>query len=127
MSIENTLERIAAALEAIERKLNANEAAPEKPKPARSAAKPKAETTSSTADTSAETPSSAGSPASDTDDIPSALGYEAHVKPLILKIGAQKGRDAILALLGEYGVKSGQELTSDQYVAFVASANEVLG
>lgn len=134
MSIENTLERIATALETLAgRTTQPAEAAPEKTKPARSAAKPSAKDTSSTADTSEETPSGEvkdeQSDASGTDDTPpgATLDYEAEVKPLILKIGAQKGRDAILALLKEYGVSSGQALTADQYEAFVASAKEVLG
>ena len=127
MSIENTLERIATALEQIAG--SHTRPVEETPKPARSAARPK--TTSPTADISEETPSGEVKdeqpPASATAEAPSSFDYEADVKPLILKIGAQKGRDAILSLLGEYGVKSGQELTEDQYEAFATSAKEVLG
>lgn len=136
MSIENTLERIAAALEGIERKLNpaevpvSEDAAP-KPKLARSAPKPSATTTSPTADTKEETPSgdqaSEQPAASGTADDQSALTYEVDVKPLILKVGAQKGRDAVLKLFADYEVKNGQELTAEQWPDFIASANEVLG
>jgi len=135
MSIEATLERIAAALEAIANNspvlVPAADAAPEKPKRAPSAPKPSAETTSPTAGTKEETPSGEATGnqavASDTAGDPSELTYEADVKPLILKVGGTKGRDAAIGLLNEFEVDKGDKLDPAQWPAFIARANEVLG
>lgn len=48
------------------------------------------------------------------------------VKPLILKINADKGRNAAAAALSKFGVTKGPDLKPEQYAPFVAHANEVL-
>lgn len=48
-----------------------------------------------------------------------AISYEEDIRPL-LRAKSLANRDALVALLGKFGVKSGQELTADQYPAFLA-------
>lgn len=50
----------------------------------------------------------------------------AQVKPLILKINTDKGRDAATAALAKFGVTKGPELKPEQFADFIAHANEVL-
>lgn len=58
---------------------------------------------------------------------PAALTYEANVRPLALRLSAEKGRDALVALLAKFGVKKGQDLVPDQFPAFIDAANAALG
>lgn len=141
MSIENTLERIATALEQIAgnhtRPVEGTDEtpAPEKPKRAPSAAKASEPKGTSPTDASqeqqpsgeAETPSAQEQAASSSGETQSDLSYEGDVKPLILKVGGTKGRDAAIDLLGEFDVDKGDKLDPAQWPAFIARANEVLG
>jgi hypothetical protein len=125
--IEQELARLSAAIEALNATLaqghaavDAREPTPEKPKPAQRAAKK--ETTTPTT-TTEEAPASGDQ---ETETSPVEIDYEKDVKPLILKVGGTKGRDAAVALLGEFDVKAGTALTADQYPAVIARANELL-
>ena len=48
------------------------------------------------------------------------------VKALILKLNTAKGRDALVAALGKFGVAKGPELKPEQYAEFVDHANQVI-
>lgn len=57
---------------------------------------------------------------------PAEMTYEENVRPLALKVAGTKGRDALVALFTEFGVKSGPALKPEQFAAFIARCNEVL-
>jgi hypothetical protein len=57
---------------------------------------------------------------------PAALTYEADVRPVAIKVAGKLGRDALVALFAEFGVKAGPELPADKFAPFIARANEVL-
>ncbi len=48
------------------------------------------------------------------------------VSKLVLQIAKEKGRPAIIELLGKFGAAKAPELKAADYEAFVAAANEVL-
>ena len=56
-----------------------------------------------------------------------ALDYEKDVRPLLVKVSTGKGRDALVALLKDFGATKGDQLKADQLEAVVAAANELLG
>lgn len=56
-----------------------------------------------------------------------ALDYEKDVKPLVLKLGATKGRDAVVATFGTLGVAKGTELTAEQLPGARAAFEAALG
>jgi hypothetical protein len=62
------------------------------------------------------------------DDIPDfkidAISYEEDIRPLI-RTKSLANRDALVALLGKFNVKSGQELTADQYPAFLVGLKAI--
>lgn len=91
------------------------------------AKKPAAETapTPSTGGTSASAESAAPSDTgASTGDAPERTVDDA--KALTMKIVADKGRDAAVALLGKYGVPVAAKLPADQIAAFCADADAVL-
>lgn len=55
-----------------------------------------------------------------------ALTYEAHVKPLVIKAGGVKGRDAVVALLGTFGVAKGPDLKPEQLPAVKAGLEALI-
>lgn len=55
-----------------------------------------------------------------------ALDYGKDVKPLLLKVSASKGRDALVGLLSKFGVQKGDQLPADKLGAVVAEVNELL-
>ena len=55
-----------------------------------------------------------------------ALDYALDVSPKIAA-AAKTNRDAVVAALGKFGVKKGTELTPEQWSAFVAEMDEILG
>jgi hypothetical protein len=77
------------------------------------------EKTSSPADAAAQEPAAEVAPPS----TPAAesVSYE-DVKKAIIKLSQSKGRDAVVALLGEFNVNAGPALKPEQYAAFVAKA-----
>ena len=62
------------------------------------------------------------------DTAPAAsLDYEADIKPAVLKLVQTKSRDAAIGLFKEFGVENAKGLTADQWPAFMARVNELLG
>lgn len=55
-----------------------------------------------------------------------ALDYGKDVKPLLLKVSASKGRDALVGLLTKFGVAKGDLLPADKLSQVVSEANELL-
>lgn len=74
------------------------------PAPAPAAAAPSAPETPAASTASSSEPEA---PAADID-------YERDVKPLVIKVGAVKGRDTVLAVLGKFGASKGTELKPAQ-------------
>lgn len=81
----------------------------------------KQETTAPKADAPAQTSSAP-------DEQPSGeeVTYDGHVKPAILQIAKDKGRDMVTALMQRYGATKGPELKAEQYADFVKDAQRVL-
>ena len=66
-----------------------------------------------------------GDPAGGEDDLDGpAISYEEDIRP-VLRAKSLANRDALVALLGKFNVKSGQELTADQYPAFLAGLKTI--
>jgi hypothetical protein len=65
-----------------------------------------------------QAPAPAPAPADDLDG--PAINYEEDIRPL-LRSKSLANRDALVALLAKHGVKTGQELTADQYPSFLAA------
>jgi hypothetical protein len=61
------------------------------------------------------------------DDKPAEVTYD-HVKTLILEVSKQKGREAALKLLGEFGAEKGPDLqkTPEKFGPFVTRAKALL-
>lgn len=55
-----------------------------------------------------------------------ALDYVKDVRPLILRISKEKGRDTAVALLQKFGVAGGPDLKPEQLADFVAAATDAL-
>jgi hypothetical protein len=68
-------------------------------------------------------PVASQSPASGSSE---TLDYEKDVKPLVIKAGGVKGRDAVLALFGTFGVTKGPELKADQLAPAKAQLEALL-
>lgn len=94
----------------------------EKPAPK---AKPQPETPAPAAASPAPA-APAASPASSTEPAAS-LDYEKDVKPLVVKLGATKGREAVLAVFEKLGVAKGPELKPEQLAAAAEAFNAALG
>lgn len=134
--IEEQLARLSAAIEALNITIAQGHAAvdargrstgevQEDPKPKASA--PRVAKKEITTPTSTTEEASVSTETETTAEISSGdIDYERDVKPLILKVGGSKGRDAALALLAEFEVKGGTELEPDVYPAFIARAKELL-
>ncbi|MDT0140190.1 hypothetical protein [Acidovorax sp. PRC11] len=90
--------------------------------PAAEAAAP--EKTASAPSPAAE-PAAAPAPAS-TAATDAPLTYDKDIKPLIIQLGKERGRDATLALLGKFGATSGPGLKPEQFGEFVEGAKAVL-
>ena len=59
---------------------------------------------------------------------PEALAVDyAQVKTAVMAVSKAKGRDAAVALLGEFDAKVGGDLAEEQWGPFLARAAEVLG
>jgi hypothetical protein len=54
------------------------------------------------------------------------LDYEKQVKPFLVKVSQEKGREALIALLDKFGVKKGDQLPAAKLAAVLANANELL-
>jgi hypothetical protein len=55
-----------------------------------------------------------------------SVSYE-DVKKAIIKLSQGKGRDAVVALLGEFNAEAGPQLKPEQYAAFVTKAEARAG
>jgi hypothetical protein len=55
-----------------------------------------------------------------------ALDYEKDVKPLALQLAKAKGRDALIKVLGEFGLAQANQAKPEQFAAIVAKINEAL-
>ncbi len=55
-----------------------------------------------------------------------ALDYEKDIKPRVLLLSKDKGRDATIATLSRFGVAKATELNEDQWPAFLEFVNAVL-
>ncbi len=114
-------------------------AAKEPSQPPKSAAAPAAAAGPSTApaveaaapEKTASAPSPAAEPAAapapaSTAATDAPLTYDKDIKPLIIQLGKERGRDATLALLGKFGATSGPGLKPEQFGEFVEGAKAVL-
>lgn len=54
------------------------------------------------------------------------LDYEKQVKPFLVKVSQEKGRDTLIALLDKFGVKKGDQLPAAKLAAVLANAYELL-
>jgi hypothetical protein len=98
-------------------------AASEKPTPDETAyAEAKAATVlAATSDAKAAADAKAAPAPAPEDDLDgSAINYEEDIRPL-LRSKSLANRDKLVALLASHGVKTGQELTADQYPSFLAA------
>jgi len=55
-----------------------------------------------------------------------ALDYTTAVKPKVIKFGEVKGREALIAVLGEFNAKNGKEVKPADYAALVTKLDEGL-
>ena len=55
-----------------------------------------------------------------------ALDYEKDIKPRVLTLSKDKGRDATIATLSRFGVAKATELNEDQWPAFLEFVNAVI-
>ena len=78
--------------------------------------KPSGEQSASTASSSSAEPQSSGA----------ALDYEKDIKPRVLLLSKEKGREATVATLGRFGVVKATELNADQWPEFLAYVNKVI-
>ena len=112
MSIENTLERIAVALETLAGKSTA----PSQPKEDVKQTQARVEKAAKLA--KPETKQEVEKPKDD--------GSEEKVGNAIAAMLSANLKDAAIALLGEFGAKSKSTLKPENYAAFVTKANEIL-
>ena len=125
--VGNTAPGVAGALKAAPA---AAEAKPEKPKAA--AAKKDAPAASSQAGAKQETTTQPAAAQEKTSSAPAAqpsgeeVTYDGHVKPAILTIAKEKGRDTVTALLQRFGAGKGPELKPEQFAEFHALAQKTL-
>ncbi|SPA25905.1 conserved hypothetical protein [Cupriavidus taiwanensis] len=61
-----------------------------------------------------------------TGDAPAALDYEKDIKPRVLLLSKEKGREATVATLGRFGVVKATELNADQWPEFLAYVDKVI-
>ncbi|WP_375199077.1 hypothetical protein [Cupriavidus metallidurans] len=54
------------------------------------------------------------------------LDYEKDIKPRVLTLSKDKGRDATIATLSRFGVAKATELSEDQWPAFLEFVNKVI-
>lgn len=54
------------------------------------------------------------------------ISYAKEVAPLIVKMAEEKGRDAVKALFGTFGVGKGPDLKADQYADVMKAINNAL-
>lgn len=80
--------------------------------------KPSGEQSASTATSSSAEPQ--------TDAAGAALDYEKDIKPRVLLLSKEKGREATVATLGRFGVVKATELNADQWPAFLEYVNKVI-
>lgn len=55
-----------------------------------------------------------------------ALDYEKDVKPLVLRLAKEKGRDTVLGVLGEFKIAQANLLKPEQYGDFITACNKAL-
>lgn len=60
-------------------------------------------------------------------DAPASTPTLEDVQTMIAKVNKAKGREAIVALLGKFNAKRGQELKATDYAAFMVEAKKQLG
>jgi hypothetical protein len=65
-------------------------------------------------------------PADDQPTASAALEYERDVKPLVIRAGGAKGRDAVMALLSKFGVAKGPDVPADKLPAFKGELEALL-
>ena len=65
-------------------------------------------------------------PAEPAPDLPAALDYKADVAPTFAKLLSAKGAPAVVAVLTQFGVKKGVELTPGQLADALAAATSAL-
>lgn len=56
---------------------------------------------------------------------PAALDYEKDVKPRVLQLSKEKGRDPTVALLQRFGVQKATELKPEQYARFISDIDRI--
>jgi hypothetical protein len=81
--------------------------------------------TASTEKSSQASASTAGKSSDETQPAP-ALDYEKDIKPRVLLLSKDKGRDATIATLSRFGVAKATELNEDQWPAFLEFVNAVI-
>ena len=54
------------------------------------------------------------------------LDYARDVKPVLIKVSATKGREALIELLGKHGVAKGDQLSADKLAVVLDEARELL-
>jgi hypothetical protein len=95
---------------------------PEKTKPPAVSPAPAAEPTPQ----ASETAKPASLPASTPSAESGVLSYDADIKPLVIKVGATKGRDAVVAILGTFNAAKGTDVGADDLPAFKAALEHAL-
>ncbi|MDE4917758.1 hypothetical protein ACUXAV_005102 [Cupriavidus metallidurans] len=81
--------------------------------------------TASTEKSSQPSASTAEKSSDETQPAP-ALDYEKDIKPRVLLLSKDKGRDATIATLSRFGVAKATELNEDQWPAFLEFVNKVI-
>lgn len=121
MSLEQSIDRLSAAIEALVASQQTDRATPlavssPQPEPTtpKVKAKPKAEAPAKQEPASAEQ-----TPAETQAEAAPALTYTADLVPHLLALSNTKGRDVVAAFLGAHGVKSGKELAVANYPALI--------
>ena len=74
----------------------------------------------------AETPAASSATVTESPSETAALDYTKDIKPILIKVSKDKGRDALIALLSKFGVFKGDELPVAKLNAVLADANELL-
>lgn len=92
------------------------------PKDAKPAAKDAAAQKSAKPETTAKAESADAAPAGDS----AKLDYTQDIRPLVVKVSQDKGRDTITALLQRFGVGKGPELKPEQWAEFKDYAERTL-
>jgi hypothetical protein len=82
--------------------------------------------TASTETSSQASAQTAGKSSDATNSDAPKLDYEKDIKPRVLLLSKDKGRDATIATLSRFGVAKATELNEDQWPAFLEFVNKVI-